>query len=230
MGSLLGAVILPAAGSALSPTLVVATSLVLSGGTRAVGRAVAVWVGALVALGVWALLFVTAARAVVAAVDRTARDVGALGDVMFGVVLLAVAATVGVHTWWARRAGHPRQAPRTPPGVPAARPLWRFGVLGFVLQGRDVSSVLLFGAAVQHLATMPATTAERVAVLAVVLVITTSPIWATILLDIRVPASLMARLRTAEAWLDTHRQEVIAGVCAVFGALLVVRGLSAVTG
>ena len=230
MGSLLGAVILPAAGSALSPTLVVATSLVLSSDTRAVRRAVAVWIGALVALGVWTLLVVTAARAVVAAVDRTARDVGALGDVMFGAVLLAVGASVGVHAWWARRSGRPRREPRTPPSVPAARPLWRFGVLGFVLQGRDVSSVLLFGAAVQHLATTPASTAARVAVLAVVLAITTSPIWATILLDIRVPPSLLARLRTAESWLDTHRQEVIAGVCAVFGALLVVRGVLAVTG
>jgi len=156
--------------------------------------------------------------------------VGALGDVMFGVVLVAAGATVGVHTWWARRSGRPRPAPRTHPGVPAARPLWRFGVLGFVLQGRDVSSVLLFGAAVQHLATTPATTVARVAVLAVVLAITTSPIWVTILLDIRVPASLMARLRRAEAWLDTHRQDVIAWVCGVFGTLLVVRGVLAVTG
>ncbi|MCC5954093.1 MAG: GAP family protein, partial [Acidimicrobiia bacterium] len=139
--------VLPMAlGAALSPTLFLATTVLLSAEQRPRARALAFLLGAVGALVLWAVLFASAMRAAITSAAHsafdTARQTGALGDLVVGLALLAVAVVVALRPPHTRTEHHRRTA--------ADRPLWKVALVGAVLQGRDVSSMLLFTAALQH--------------------------------------------------------------------------------
>ena len=202
-----------AIGAALSPMLFAATTGLLSGTDRPRRRALAFLIGALVPLGILvAVAFTAVGPAIQGAVRDVSSILGAI-DLVLGSLLLAVAA------WFAIRPPH-RRAPKPR----RERPLWWDGLLGVVLQGRDVSSMLLAYASLQHAAVAHVSDAAKTVAAAAIVVIVTLPIWLPIVARVSVPPRLRARLERGQGWIERHERPIVIAVCLGFGTYLVVRG------
>ena len=202
-----------AIGAALSPMLFAATTGLLSGTDRPRRRALAFLIGALVPIGVLVAVAFTAGGT---AIHNAARDVSSiLGaiDLALGSLLLVVAG------WFAIRPPH-RRAPK-PKGE---RPLWWDGLLGVVLQGRDVSSMLLAYGSLQHAAVAHVNDATKGVAAAVIVVIVTFPIWLPIVARVSVPENLRTKLERAQVWTERHERPIVIAVCLVLGTYLLIRG------
>jgi len=202
-----------AIGAALSPMLFAATTGLLSGTDRPRRRAFAFLIGALVPIG---FLVAVAFTAVGPAIRSAAHDVSSiLGaiDLALGSLLLVAAG------WFAIRPPH-RRAPKPK----RERPVWWDGLLGVVLQGRDVSSMLLAYGALQHAAVAQVNDATKTVAAGVIVVIVTLPIWLPIVARVSVPQRLRARLERGQGWIERHEQPIVIAVCLVFGTYLLVRG------
>ena len=105
-------------------------------------------------------------------------------------------------------------------------PLRYQALFGAVMQGRNVTSVLLFCAAQQHIDTSRLPAWQELTLTAVIIAILVSSIWLPMLLPIRATDTLHSRLVPAKAWLESHSKVIEVGAALIGGAYLLFRAAS----
>lgn len=218
MGSLLAVALPLAIGAALSPMLFATTTGLLAGHDRPRGRALAFLVGALVAIGLLVIVAFTAVGPAIGSAVRRADTIIADIDLALGSLLVALA------LWFAVKPPHPDLTARRHRGGEASRGLWWDGALGLVLQGRDVSSMVLAYGALQHTAVAGVGPTATAAVAAAVVVIVALPVWLPIAAHVTVPPKVGERMARSRSWALHHARGVVITVSLVLGAYLLVRG------
>lgn len=213
MESLLAVSLPLAIGAALSPMLFATTTGILAQRDRPRRRAVLFLAGALVPIGALVAISFTALRSVI---EHATLHIGAVigyVDLGIGIALMAVAA------WFLIHPPHRRHRHAQTP-----RPLWWDTVLGLVLQGRDVSSMVLAYGSFQHAAVAHVGPAAKAVAAACIVAIVTLPIWLPIVARVSVPAGLRRRMERPQRWAERHERPVVVTVCVVLGTYLIVRG------
>lgn len=207
-----------AVAGALSPSITVIVLAILMRPNRPRARALAFWVGAILAMLVWAILISSAMWGLVADTERDLEKFSRAIDVILAVLLIAFA------IW--RIAHHPKPdaKPRIDLRALDGGSLWKEVAFGAIMQGRNFTSVLLFVAAQQHIDSARLPFGEQLALTMSVIGIMTASIWLPLLLPIRATDLLHSRLTPARAWLTTHAQAIEVGAALVGGAYLLFRG------
>ena len=215
---LLTFVIPVAIGSAISPTLLITTTGLLSQQNRPRAKAMSFFVGAVVSLVVWILIVYSFVWAIVKAAVLDAESHISIIDAAGGVLLLAAAAYLFVN--------------RSKPALLAKQSkgdeeqhLWHIAALGAVMQGRDFTSIVLFISALQHIATSSVYWLIKLAVLAGLVAITTVFMWLPLVAHVTIPHSFMRKAKPLTNWLRKNARMISMYVCLVFGIYLLVRGV-----
>lgn len=185
----------------------------LSEQDRPRGRALAFFAGTLVPIGFLVLVAFTAVGPLLRDVVKNADSVIADIDLALGSLLYCAAG------YFALRPPHHRR--RAPKG---ARSIWWDALLGVVLEGRDISSMVLSYGALQHVAVAHVGAGAKAVVAAAVVAIVTLPTWLPIVVRVTIPPRLRHSMERSQRWAEAHQQPVVLGVCLVFGTYLVVRG------
>ncbi|MEI8081373.1 MAG: GAP family protein [Actinomycetes bacterium] len=225
LSNLLATVIPEAIGSAISPTLFITTTGLLSQRRRPRARAIAFLIGAIASLLLWVFIVTSAVGAVIkgAADDAESTWRSHLGaiDGVLGTLLLLIAIYI------AYRPTKPELPDKPPPEDKPEIPLWRIAALGAVLEGRDVSSIILFIAAVQQIARAQIPDEVKLTVLVGLIAITTLPMWLPLIAHVTIPHSFVRRSKPLIAWTRQNRRTIGVAVCLVFGVYLLGRAVIA---
>lgn len=222
--SLIEFVIPAALGAAWSPTILLLSTKILSGTRRPRPRATAFWIGGMVALVVWALLvysafwawFQRAASNVVAHLDAI--------EIVLGVLLLLVGLVSLVEWRLVVRLGrrHRDDSSETTANEDTSPDgLVRVGLLGLVMQGRDVSSIILYIAILGHLAQPGIPMVERLSLNALVIGIITVAFWLPLITHFTIPTSFRHRVAPLQSWLVDHGKAVTVVIAWTLGAYLI---------
>lgn len=209
-----------AVAGALSPTITAIVLAILMNPNRPRARATAFLIGAVLSMVFWAILVSSAIWGVVTATEHEIEQYGHSLDFVLGVLLIVFA------LWRLLRksADHAKTNPRMKDLSDG--PL-RYQVLfGAVMQGRNVTSVLLFCAAQQHIDTSRLPAWQELTLTAVIIAILVSSIWLPMLLPIRATDTLHSRLVPAKAWLESHSKVIEVGAALIGGAYLLFRAAS----
>jgi hypothetical protein len=210
MSSLLTISLPLAIGAALSPMLFATTTGLLSESDEPRRRALTFLAGALIPIG---LLIVLAFTAAGPALRHDLSSVIGYVDLALGAMLLGVAG------WFAVRPPQRRSHRERPP-----HQLWWYVMLGLVLEGRDVHSVVLEYGSFQHAALANVGDATKALATACIVVIVTLPIWLPILVRVTIPAGLRKRMDRSQGWVVAHERSIVIIVCLVLGGYLLARG------
>lgn len=214
VGELLAVSIPLAIGAGLSPMLLATTTGLLTGADHPRTRAVAFLVGALVPLAALIVITFTAIGPAISHAVNGADNVLALIDLGLGSFMLVVA------LWFTFRP--PPRFHHEHRSTP--RPIWWNGLLGVVLMGRDVSSMVLAFAALQHTAVASVGPVAKAVVAAAIVALVTMPIWVPIVAHVTIPTGLRQRMERTRDWAVAHEQGVVVTVCVVLGGYLLSRG------
>ncbi len=194
-----------AVAGALSPSITVIVLALLMRPDRPRVRALAFWFGTVLAMFVWAILVSSAMWGVVQSTERDLQRFSRVIDFAVAVLLLAFA------LW--RLLSKRRQAAvsRIDLSRLSEGALWRQVGFGAVMQGRNVTSVLLFCAAQQHIDAAPLPLYQQLALTFAVIAIVTASSWVPILIPIRATDKLHSRLSPARIWLSDHTKIIEVG-------------------
>lgn len=96
--------------------------------------------------------------------------------------------------------------------------------MGMVLQGRDVSSMVLIYGALEHAAVAHVEASTKTVVAIAVVVIATLPIWLPIVARVSIPLRWQQRMARSRAWGQDHERAMVIAVCVIFAAYLLARG------
>jgi len=217
MAQLMSTVIPLSLGAAISPTLLTALVLVLSGRVAPRMRAWATVGGA--ALTLFALTL--AAPVVAQALHSVKPVIIDRVDVLGGVLLLALAARNVLRKHDTSESAKKR-APRT-----ASDKAHLLGYLGFgvVLIATDFSSTILYLAALKDIASANIATAEKYALVLIPFSAVMAPALIPTALSTLAPRLSDRALKPVAAWTGAHSTAITVAICAVFGVYLIVRGL-----
>ena len=209
-----------AVAGALSPTITVVVLAILMRPNRPRLHAFAFWCGAVLAMLVWAMLVSSAMWGLVTDTERDLQRFSKVIDFVLAALLLAFA------LW--RLLVKPRKDGESVINMSRLSEggLWPMLAFGAVMQGRNVTSVLLFCAAQQHIDAAPLPLYQQVALTLVVIAIVTASSWIPILLPIRATDKLHSRLSPARIWLSDHTKMIEVGAALLGSAYLFARAVS----
>lgn len=218
LSDLLSFVIPAAVGSAISPTLFITTTGLLSQRDQPRKRALSFLVGAAASLVLWVLIVYSAVGALLKRLATEAEStwqehLGLVNGVL-GAALLLMAVYLELR---------PDRVAKPADTDQSKTPLWKIAALGAVLQGRDVSSIILFIAALQEIARSQVSNGTKLAVLTGLLTITTLPIWLPLVAHVSVPSSFVRKSQPVTDWVLRNRRHISVAVCVLFGSYLVTR-------
>ncbi|MBI2704181.1 MAG: GAP family protein [Actinobacteria bacterium] len=220
MLTLVTAVVVMAIGAALSPTLFVTSELLLTSKVRPRAKALAFAGGAWLAFAIMAVLVFTAvAPALIDGVTSTTAVTAAV-DLVLGSVLVALAG----YFRFRAASGFQTHEERTgrPPDDSSVR---RWALVGLVLTARDVSTMILYYDALEHIAVSTVDVGSKGALTAIVFAVASVPVWIPLAVHITIPDSLFHRVEQLKEWVLRHRRTIRVTICLVFGLYLVARGL-----
>ncbi len=206
----------------MSPTLLASVTALLSQADRPRAKALAFLIGGTISLGVWIVIVYSAIWALLQQVESDAISYINVIDISLGALLLLVFVYLVV---FRPKSLFGRDKEQQPEGAEKNEHLWHVAVVGSVLQGRDVSSVVLFIACLQHIAASPVNVVTKLVVLAGTVAITTMPMWIPLVAHVTLPHSFIHRTEPAEVWLKRNSRNITIIVCLVFGIYLVIRGI-----
>ncbi|MCB0914222.1 MAG: GAP family protein [Actinobacteria bacterium] len=220
------AFVIPASlGAAWSPIILV-TATDLADSTKASrSRGLAFWLGGVIALVVWAVILASALWAWLQSAARDLEKDLPMMEIALGVILVLVGFVTllqwrhMVTTIEQARAHHHHDSGgqhRTLAGVVA---------FGAVMQGRDVSSMVLYVAIVGRIGSADVPLPVKFAVLAVSIGIITTAFWLPLAAPATLPHHLAAWISPLGRWLDRHGRTVTVAVIWTMAALLLYHGI-----
>ncbi len=208
-----------ALAGALSPSITVIVLAWFMRPDRPRLRALSFWLGTVLAMLVWAILVSSAIWGFITNTERDLQRFGKVIDFAVAALLLAFA------LWRLLAKRDPAETSRIDLTSLGEGRLWRQVAFGAVMQGRNVTSVLLFCAAQQHIETAPLELYQQVTLTLAVIAIVTASSWAPILLPIRATDKLHSRLSPARIWLSDHTKIIEVGAALIGSAYLFVRAI-----
>jgi len=213
MGPALARVLPLALGAAVSPTVLAVLLLLLGSENRPRARGAAFAAGAMAMLAAItaALLPILHALDTRHGAQRAAWD---WTDIGLGVLLVLI----GLRA--VTRRGEP-----APPKPPHESGLATDAALGAGMMLANLSTLVLYVAALKEIALAGTGTGGKAALLLVLYAVTTMLIWVPLLIDTAVPRTADRVLGSMNRWLRDHRRAVGAAVCFAFGAYLIVKGV-----
>jgi len=224
MGKGISEVLTFAVGVAISPVPIIAVTLMLFS-QRARVNGLMFLLGWVVALAVISGVAYVAADQANAATDTTTSDTIAWGRILFGVLLLLLAA----RNWRTRpKAGAEPEMPKWMAGIDALKPVKALG-LGLLLAGLNPKNLMLAAAAGAGLATLGLSTAEAIGSLIVFVVVGSLTIGGPVVYYLVGGDSAKVKLDEMKNWLALHNNAVMAVLFLVFGAKLIADGLPPLT-
>ena len=224
MGHGISAILTFAVGVAISPVPIIAVTLMLFS-QRARVNGLMFLLGWVVALAVVSGIAYLAADQANAATDSTTADTIAWGKIVFGVLLLLLAA----RNWRTRPApGTEPEMPKWMAGIDALKPAKALG-LGVLLAGVNPKNLMLTAAAGAALAALGLSSANAVGSLIVFIVVASLTIAGPVVYFLLGGDDAKARLDEMKNWLALHNNAVMAVLFLVFGAKLIADGLPPLT-
>ena len=224
MGQGISSVLTFAVGVAISPVPIIAVTLMLFSRRARVN-------GPMFLLGwVIGVTFVSVAAYNLAdqgeaATSSTAAETIAWGKIVFGVLLLLLAA----RNWRSRPApGTEPEMPKWMVGIDATTPPKALG-LGFLLGGVNPKNLMLAAAAGAGLAQLGLSSSDATISLIVFVVIASITIAGPVVYYLLGGDSAKGRLDEMKQWLTLHNDAVMAVLFLVFGAKLIADGLPPLT-
>ena len=206
-----------ALGAMVSPTLLTAAILVLSGKVSPRSRSWAFVAGGAAALAAITVLVPWLAqllRSVSPGVVRSA-------DVVFAVLLLAVASRKLL-----TRKDADRESTRAPKhaGTPAPH-LWAYFGFGALMIATDASSLVLYIAIIKEAALAKAPDAARIAAVAMGYLAVMLPALVPVAFATLAPAQTDRVLKPLGVWSQKHSTAITVTICLIFAAYLLAKGL-----
>jgi len=224
MGQGISEILTYAVGVAISPVPIIAVTLMLFS-QRARVNGLMFLLGWVVALVVVSGVAYAAADQANAATDSTTTDTIAWGKIVFGVLLLLLAA----RNWRTRpRTGTEPEMPKWMAGIDTLKPVKALG-LGLLLAGVNPKNLMLAAAAGAGLATLGLSTANAIGSLIVFVVVASLTIAGPVVYYLLGGESAKAKLDEMKNWLALHNNAVMAVLFLVFGAKLIADGLPPLT-
>jgi len=224
MGKGISEVLTFAVGVAISPVPIIAVTLMLFS-QRARVNGLMFLLGWVVALAVISGAAYAAADQANAATDSTTADTIAWGRILFGVLLLLLAA----RNWRTRPApGTEPEMPKWMAGIDTLKPGKALG-LGLLLAGVNPKNLMLAAAAGAGLAALGLSTANAIGSLIVFVVIASLTIGGPVVYYLVGGDSAKGQLDEMKNWLALHNNAVMAVLFLVFGAKLIADGLPPLT-
>ena len=224
MGQAISEVLTYAVGVAISPVPIIAVILMLFTAKARVN-------GSMFALG-WALALAlvsgvvyVASDATGAATNSTTSDAVSWGQILFGVLLLLLAA----RQWRSRpQPGDEPAMPKWMAGIDTFTPAKAFG-LAVLLAGVNPKNLLLSAGAGGALAELGPSTSEAVVALIVFVILGTSTIAGPVTYYLTCGEKAKIQLDSAKGWLAAHNAAVLAVLFLVFGVSLISKGIPPLT-
>jgi len=224
MGKGISEVLTFAVGVAISPVPIIAVTLMLFS-QRARVNGLMFLLGWVVALAVISGAAYVAADQANAATDSTTSDTIAWGRILFGVLLLVLAA----RNWRTRPApGTEPEMPKWMAGIDTLKPGKALG-LGLLLAGVNPKNLMLAAAAGAGLAALGLSTADAIGSLIVFVIIASLTIGGPVVYYLIGGDSAKGQLDEMKNWLALHNNAVMAVLFLVFGAKLIADGLPPLT-
>ncbi|NQU37060.1 MAG: GAP family protein [Actinobacteria bacterium] len=228
MSNLLGIVLPLAVGAAISPSITVIVLALLASKDHPRQRATAFLIGVAGIMLVWAVIIWSAMWSLIQRLERDVTqystdlvdDYSAAIDVGLGALLLCFG-------FW-RLLSKPK--PSTGKGrfnisQLASGSYSRQVIFGAIMQGRNVTSLLLFFSAQQHIVSAPLPLWERVFTTVLVIAILSGSTWLPMLIPTSGTSKLRIWLAPVGEWIGAHSRAIEAGAALVFGAYLIIRWL-----
>lgn len=219
-GSLVAFVLPASLGAAWSPLILASATEVMSSKDRPRRKALAFFVGGVVALLIWAVLIVSALWSWFVSTARDVeRDLPTL-EVVLGVILLLAGLVILLQ--WRRVVGSVREARERKKNRDDGdqRGPWGWVVFGVVMQGRDVSSMVLYVAIVGRIAAADLPLVVKFGVLACSIGIITAAFWVPLVAHVSVPGTVPHWARPLGAWISAHAQPLTVAITWGMAALL----------
>jgi Sap, sulfolipid-1-addressing protein len=224
MGKGISEILTYAVGVAISPVPIIAVTLMLFS-QRARVNGLMFLLGWVVALAVISGVAYAAADQANAATNSTAADTIAWGKILFGVLLLLLAA----RNWRTRPApGTEPEMPKWMAGIDTLKPGKALG-LGLLLAGVNPKNLMLAAAAGAGLAALGLSTADSIGSLIVFVIISSLTIGGPVVYYLVGGDSAKGQLDEMKNWLALHNNAVMAVLFLVFGAKLIADGLPPLT-
>ncbi len=206
-----------AAVGALSPSITVIVLAILMNPDKPRQRAFAFWGGAVLAMLFWALLVSSAVWGLIAATESDIKQYSHRIDFVLGILLV----TFAFWRIFGKKRPHPKSH-RYSKDL-SDGPL-RFQVLfGALMQGRNVTSVVLFCAAQQHIITSRLPMLQAFVLTLLVIGVITASIWLAMLLPISATDTLHTRLAPARDLLAKHTAVIEVSAALIGSAYLFFR-------
>lgn len=209
-----------AVAGALSPSITVIVLALLMRPDRPRARVLAFWLGAAIAMLVWAILISSALWGIVTDTERDLQRFSRVIDLVLAILLLAFA------LWRIFRKARPGAKPRFDFSELERQGLWSEAVFGAVMQGRNVTSVLLFLAAQQHIDTAQIPAYQQLALTFIVIGIITASIWLPLLLPLKATDAIHSRLTKPRDWLEAHTKVIEVSAALLGSAYLFYRAFA----
>jgi hypothetical protein len=235
MGQLVARALPLAVGGAVSPVLLVAVVLILSGADRPRLRAFAFAVGNVAALVALTVLVATLFRSI-GHVGTGPNTTGAVIDLTLGALLLLYG--LGRLGELAFHQHHPVTGadpdldggggdpdPGDPPSDARRGGVVGALALGFALMATNVSTVALYLAALKDVAQARVTGADRLVTVVVVIAVIMVPVVVPLVLTVVAPKRSTRILAGVHGFVVRHRAAITGGFVTVFGVLLLVKGV-----
>lgn len=209
-----------AVAGALSPSITVIVFALLMDPDQPKRRALAFWFGAIGSMFMWALIVSSALWAFVRNTENDLVRFSRAIDFVVAVLLLVFA------VWRVRSKPHDGPAHHDYLEKFRQGPLRYQAAFGAVMQGRNVTSVLLFCAAQQHIDTSRLPLWQNLVLTCAVIFVMTASIWIPILLPNRAADSLHGWLGPAGDWLSAHSKPIEVGAALLGSIYLFARAFS----
>jgi hypothetical protein len=224
MGAAISEVLTYAIGVAISPVPIIAVILMLFTAKARVN-------GSMFALG-WALALAVVSGVVYftsdaadAATNSTTVDTISWGQILFGVLLLLLAA----RQWRSRpKPGDEPTMPKWMAGIDTFTPMKAFG-LAVLLAGVNPKNLLLSAGAGGALAELGPSTTDAVVALIVFVVLGTSTIAGPVIYYLTSGEKAKTQLDSVKGWLAVHNAAVMTVLFLVFGVSLISKGIPPLT-
>jgi Sap, sulfolipid-1-addressing protein len=224
MGQGISEILTFAVGVAISPVPIIAVTLMLFSQRARVNGPVFL-LGWVVALAIVSGVVYALADQADAATDSTTSDTIAWGNIVFGALLLLLAA----RNWRNRPApGVEPEMPKWMAGIDALKPGKALG-LGVLLAGVNPKNLMLAAAAGAGLAGLGLSTGDAIGSLIIFVIVGSLTIAAPVVYYLVGGDHAKARLDEIKNWLAVHNDAVMAVLFLVFGAKLIADGLPPLT-
>lgn len=215
MPQVLLAVLPLAIGAAISPTISALVVAMLTAHPNERRRAYAFWLGAALSMVVWVVIVSSFIFNIVESATVDVRAYSKVVNFAIGILLIAVGIIRIIYQ------PKPDRHRKIDFQALGNGPLKRQVLFGAVMQGRDVTSVLLFCAAQKQIDSADIQLWQKLAITALVIFITTASIWLVIL----IPTSAFTRLDNAvaptQSWILRHARSIEIVAAFGFGIYLV---------